>query len=440
MNFRQSMCMQDGVLNIGGVKATDLREKYGTPLYVMDVKYIRDIVRAFKKTIGEFYGKGNVAYASKAFSTKAIYSIMDAEGACIDVVSLGEMYTAVSAGFDLSKAYFHGNNKPIEELRYAIEHNIGVIVIDSYQEISLINELASKYNKRQKVSVRINPGVEAHTHSYIQTATLDSKFGFPIINGMADAAIREVLKQDWLDLAVINCHIGSQIFDVQAYRLAVDLMTDYMVHIKEEFAVEIPELDMGGGFGVHYTEEDPKFSVEEYCRYVQIISQELNNAIENKNLNRPVLTLEPGRSVVAESGITLYTVGAIKEIPNMKKYVCIDGGMADNIRPALYQAQYEAVIANKPLDIQKELVSITGKYCESSDILIKDFMLQEAETGDLLAVFSTGAYNYSMASNYNRNPVPPVVMVEDGKSDYAVKPQTYEDIIRNDETPYWFKR
>lgn len=438
MNLRDTMKIENNELIIGGVSATVLAKKYGTPLYVMDISYIRNVLRAFKSTIEKDYGNGKVAYASKAFSTAAMYKIISQENACIDIVSGGELFTALSAGFDIKNAYFHGNNKLHSELEFAISNEIGTIVVDNYDEIDMVDTLANEKGIVQNVLIRTNPGVEAHTHTFIQTATVDSKFGFNIGSGDATQAIKKILKKKNLAFKGIHYHIGSQIFDTNAFRLAINVGTDYIATLNE-LGIEVDVLNIGGGFGVHYVEGDPKYSVEEYCNYLKVIIEALNQNIETKKIKKPTLVIEPGRSIVAESGITLYTVGTTKEVSGIIKYVYIDGGMGDNIRPALYQAEYEAILANRADEKPTETVSIAGKYCESSDIIIKGIRLPEAKRGDILAVFSTGAYNYSMASNYNRNPIPAVVMVEDGKSAYAVKPQTYEDIARNDVIPEWLK-
>lgn len=438
MNLRDTMKIDNGELIISGVSATALAKKYGTPLYVMDISYIRNVLRAFKSTIEKDYGNGKVAYASKAFSTTAMYKIIDQENACIDIVSGGELFTALNAGFNIKNAYFHGNNKPHSELEFAISNGIGTIVVDNYDEIDTVDAMAKEKGIVQSVLVRTNPGVEAHTHTFIQTATVDSKFGFNIGSGDATQAIKKILEKKNLCFKGIHYHIGSQIFDTNAFRLAINVGTDYIATLNE-LGIEVDVLNIGGGFGVHYVEGDPKYSVEEYCNYLKVIIEALNQNIETKKIKKPMLVIEPGRSIVAESGITLYTVGTTKEVSGIIKYVYIDGGMGDNIRPALYQAEYEAVLANRADEKPVETVSIAGKYCESSDIIIKGIRLPEAKRGDILAVFSTGAYNYSMASNYNRNPIPAVVMVEDGKSAYAVKPQTYEDIARNDVIPEWLK-
>ncbi len=425
---------ESGRLEIGGCDCAALAEKYGTPLYIMDEDYIRSVCRAFRQTIAQTYGAGNMAYASKAFSCKAIYNVMKQEGTCIDVVSGGEIYTASAAGFDMSKAFFHGNNKTDAELDLAMRAGVGTIVVDAADDAERINEYAKKYGKVQKVLVRVNPGVEAHTHSYIQTAKVDSKFGFAIKSGAAEAAVRQAAGMSNLKFAGVHCHIGSQIFDRSAFALAVDVMTDFIKKLQED-GISVDVLNLGGGFGVHYTEEDPKYNVREYCDYVKLLTQTLSDCVERKGIKKPEFIIEPGRAIVGEAGVTLYTVGAIKDIPGVRKYVAIDGGMTDNIRPALYEAKYEAVLANRANEKPEEVVTIAGKCCESGDIIIKDIALPKVRRGDLLAVFTTGAYCYSMASNYNRNTIPPVVFVRGGKSGYAVRPQTYEDLTRLDAIP-----
>lgn len=425
---------ESGRLEIGGCDCAALAEKYGTPLYIMDEDYIRSVCRAFRQTIAQTYGAGNMAYASKAFSCKAIYNVMKQEGTCIDVVSGGEIYTASAAGFDMSKAFFHGNNKTDAELDLAMRAGVGTIVVDAADDAERINEYAKKYGKVQKVLVRVNPGVEAHTHSYIQTAKVDSKFGFAIKSGAAEAAVRQAAGMSNLKFAGVHCHIGSQIFDRSAFALAVDVMTDFIKKLQED-GISVDVLNLGGGFGVHYTEEDPKYNVGEYCDYVKLLTQTLSDCVERKGIKKPEFIIEPGRAIVGEAGVTLYTVGAIKDIPGVRKYVAIDGGMTDNIRPALYEAKYEAVLANRANEKPEEVVTIAGKCCESGDIIIKDIALPKVRRGDLLAVFTTGAYCYSMASNYNRNTIPPVVFVRGGKSGYAVRPQTYEDLTRLDAIP-----
>lgn len=440
MNYRDTLFVNDNNhLEIGGIDTVELAQKYGTPLYVLDVEYVKNVCKAYLDTIDRNYGYGTVAYASKALSCKAIYQIMIDQNMSIDVVSSGEIYTALSVGFHAQKMYFHGNNKLISELEYAISVGVGTIVADNIEELDIINDIASKNNIKQNVLLRINPGVEAHTHNFVQTAKIDSKFGFYIASGDADTAVCHALKLDNVKLCGFHSHIGSQIFEKDAFALAVDKLTDYMAQVKDKYGFICEVLNMGGGFGVWYTDDDPAFSVNEYALYVKNITDALTKAIDCKKLDKPYLVLEPGRSIVAEAGITLYSVGMIKDISGVKKYVCIDGGMFDNPRYALYQAKYSAVVANKANDKPTQLVTLAGKCCESGDV-IAEVNIPECKRGDIIAVFSTGAYNYSMASNYNRNFIPPMVATYKGKSDYIIRPQSNEDITRNDCTIEWIKK
>ena len=439
MNYRDTLFVDNlGHLNIGGVDTVELANNFGTPLYVLDETYVRRVCRAFSKTLKDTYSTGTVAYASKAFSAKAIYKIMTEEDMSVDVVSMGEMATALSVGFDPKKMYFHGNNKLIKELEYAISNGIGTIVVDNLEEIDIIDAIAREKGVVQDILFRTNPGVEAHTHNFVQTAKIDSKFGFSFANGDADIAVRHALDKSNVKLLGFHSHIGSQIFEMQAFALAVDKLTDYIVHVRDTFGFVTEVLNMGGGFGVWYTDDDPAFSVDEYANYVKNITETLSKCVESKHIQKPYLVLEPGRSIVGEAGITLYSVGMIKDIKDIKKYVCIDGGMGDNPRFALYQAKYSAVVANNANATPTQEVTLAGKCCESGDI-IATVNLPEVKRGDIIAVFTTGAYNYSMASNYNRNPIPPVVLVKDGKADYIVRPQTVEDITSRDVTPEWIK-
>lgn len=437
MNLRDTLNInKDGHLQIGGVDCCNLARQYGTPLYVVDEGHIRKLVRAFKQTIENNYeGGGGVAYASKAFSCTAIYNVMKQEKMYIDVVSGGEIYTALKAGYNIANAYFHGNNKLDYELVLAIENGIGTIVVDNLEEIQMIETICRALDKTQKVLLRTNPGVEAHTHAFVQTANIDSKFGFSIRNSETIEAINAVRNTTSVKFAGLHCHIGSQIFDKNAFALTVEVMTDYIKLLKETYNIEVDELNLGGGFGVHYGSDDPKYNVEEYCDYVKVLTDKLSSACEAKNIRKPFLMIEPGRSIVGEAGITLYSVGAIKDIKGIKKYISIDGGMTDNIRPSLYGAKYEAIFANRANDKAEEIVTIAGKCCESADIIIKDISMPKAKMGDIVAVFTTGAYCYAMASNYNKLPLPAVVFVDNGKSDYAVKRQSYDDLTRNDVIP-----
>lgn len=427
---------EKGHLEIGGADCVALAEQFSTPLYVFDEAYIRRMMRIYQDTINtEYQGKGLVLYASKAFSCEAVYSIAHSEGIGVDVVSGGELYTALRAGFPTDKITMHGNNKLPYEIEQALDARIGMIVVDSHSEADFIEREAEKRGIVQNVLIRINPGVEAHTHAYVQTATPDSKFGFSVANGAAEEMTGYVLSKPHLRLHGYHCHIGSQIFEKQSFVLAVRKNLAFMAEMKVKLGFEADSLNMGGGFGIWYAEGDAMIDVDGYADYLRALISTVKEGCEELGLRLPYLYLEPGRSIVGEAGITLYTVGAIKEIPGIRKYIAIDGGMFDNPRYALYQSKYTAILANRAAEDATELVSIAGKCCESGDLIGVDFNLPKANTGDILAVLSTGAYNYSMASNYNRNLIPPVVLVKDGKAEYIVKPQSYEDLVRNDTIP-----
>lgn len=427
---------EKGHLEIGGADCVALAEQFSTPLYVFDEAYIRRMMRIYQDTINtEYQGKGLVLYASKAFSCEAVYSIARSEGIGVDVVSGGELYTALRAGFPADKITMHGNNKLPYEIEQALDAHIGMIVVDSHSEADFIEREAEKRGIVQNVLIRINPGVEAHTHAYVQTATPDSKFGFSVANGAAEEMTGYVLSKPHLRLHGYHCHIGSQIFEKQSFVLAVRKNLAFMAEMKAKLGFEADSLNMGGGFGIWYAEGDAMIDVDGYADYLRALISTVKEGCAELGLRLPYLYLEPGRSIVGEAGITLYTVGAIKEIPGIRKYIAIDGGMFDNPRYALYQSKYTAILANRATEEATELVSIAGKCCESGDLIGVDFNLPKANTGDILAVLSTGAYNYSMASNYNRNLIPPVVLVKDGKAEYIVKPQSYEDLVRNDTIP-----
>lgn len=437
MNERDTLKINGkGHLEIGGMDCVDIAEKFGTPVYVYDEAYIRNMMRTYKKVIdGEYGGNGTVLYASKAFSCTAIYAIAKQEGIGVDVVSGGELYTALKAEFPTDKIYMHGNNKLPYELELAIDNKVGTVVVDSYSEADALNALAADRNTVQDVLVRINPGVEAHTHAFVQTARTDSKFGFGIADGTAGKITDYVLSKSNLRLKGYHCHIGSQIFETQSFVLAANKVMDFIADIKAKTGFEAGVLNVGGGFGIWYNDEDPKLSFKDYADYLKQFIKAIKNKAKEHSLTLPHLVIEPGRSIVGEAGITLYTVGSIKEIPNIRKYVAVDGGMFENPRYALYQSKYSALLANKADAARTEKVSISGKCCESGDLIAVDVALPRAESGDILAVLSTGAYNYSMASNYNRNFIPAAILVKDGRADYIIKPQNYEDLIRNDVVP-----
>jgi len=429
MKLQGSMEIRDNVLCIGGISTLELANQYKTPLLVMDEQLIRDNCRRYYKSFKAENGKNRVAYAGKAFLTLAMCQIIESEGLCLDVVSGGELYTASKAGFPMDRIYFHGNNKTIEEIEMGVALKVGRFVVDNEYELELINSIAKEKGLNQEILLRLTPGIEAHTHDYIKTGQIDSKFGFTPLDNHIMKAIKKAISLSNVELAGVHCHIGSQIFETQPFEDAVDTMMDIIFEIKNETGFEVPELDLGGGFGIYYTEWDDPLPIEDFTAVI------LNRASEKSQdlgIKLPALTIEPGRSMVGNAGITLYTVGSIKEVPGIRKYVAVDGGMTDNIRPALYGADYECAICSNMAGDNPEVVTIAGKCCESSDLLIKDFELGRTKSGDVLAVFATGAYCYAMSSNYNKIPKPAVVMVNNGMSKLVCRRETYEDMIRNE--------
>lgn len=437
MNERNTLKVNDkGHLEIGGCDCLELANKFGTPLYVFDEAYIRLMMRTYKQVINSHYdGNGQVLYASKAFSCLAVYRIAAQENIGCDAVSGGELYTALTAGFNAKNIYVHGNNKLLYELEEAVDAGVGGIVIDSYREADLLEEICANKGKIQEVLIRINPGVEAHTHAFVQTARTDSKFGFSIADGSALEYIKHVLTLKNVKLKGFHCHIGSQIFEKKSFVLAAEKMLGFFAEVKNATGYEAEVLNIGGGFGVWYTDEDPKFKPENYAEYLTAMIDAIKLNCEKLNLKRPYLLMEPGRSIVGEAGITLYTVGAIKDIPGIRKYVAIDGGMFENPRYSLYQSKYTAVKVTDVNSPCTQKVSIAGKCCESGDLIGVDMPLPDVKTGDVIACLTTGAYHYSMASNYNRNLIPSAVLVNDGKAEVIIKRQTYSDLIRNDIIP-----
>lgn len=430
MHYYGTACVnKEGHLSIGGKDTTELARKYGTPLYVYDVQLIRERARAFKGTFQKAGVKAQVAYASKAFSSIAMFEVVKEEGLSLDVVSGGELYTALAADFPAERIHFHGNNKSEEELRMALRHQIGCIVVDNLHELDMLGELCAELDQGISVLLRVTPGIEAHTHDYILTGQEDSKFGFDLQNGQADTALKVALENQYLEVLGIHCHIGSQIFETTGFVLAAHKIIEKMAEWKSKIGYYPDVLNLGGGFGIRYTDEDEPLHPSEY---VEEIIREVLAETERLRLDMPEIWIEPGRSLVGDAGTTLYSVGSSKEVPNVRKYLAVDGGMSDNIRPALYDAKYDAVLANRPDDEPGEKVSIAGKCCESGDMLIWDLPLPAVSKGDVLAVFCTGAYGYSMANNYNRIPRPAVVFVESSSDRLVVQRETYEDLIRHD--------
>jgi diaminopimelate decarboxylase len=424
-----------GNLEFDRCEIIKLAQKYKTPCYVFSETIIRkkcrQYVNAFSKRNIDF----EVIYAGKAFLVKAMCNILKEEGFSLDVSSGGELYTALSAGFPPDKIFFHGNNKSQEEIEFALKEKVGTMMVDSEYELDLIDQIAESLNTKVGIILRVTPGVDTHTHKYVQTGQVDSKFGINI--DRVPDFIKKVLSKKYIIYNGLHCHLGSQIFDLSPYVLAIKEMVKLIRKIKDLEGINTLNLNLGGGLGVKYLESDLPPSIE---NFVNLIIDSLTKEIRKNNLIMPKILIEPGRSIVAEAGITLYTIGNIKEIPGIRKYLIVDGGMTDNPRPILYEAKYEGVLVNKiNSSLPKEVVTVAGKCCESGDILIKDLKLPSASTGDLLAVFTTGAYHYSMSSNYNRLPRPAVVLVNQGKDDVMVKKETYTDIVRNDTIPEWLK-
>ncbi len=421
---------ENGNLTFGGVDTVALAQKYSTPLYVMKEEIIKENMRSYKNAIDTLYGgNGLVCYASKAFSCKEIYRICMNEGIGIDVVSGGELFTALSVGFDASKICFHGNSKSLSEIELAVDNCVGRIVADNLTELENIDNIAIKKGEIVNVMLRIKPGIDAHTHDFIKTGKIDSKFGFALPNGEAYDAVKFCLKHKNINLVGLHCHIGSQIFDSDPFEEAARVMARFIKKLNDELSCNITELNLGGGFGIKYTEsDDPK----PYVEYMSGVCRALSDECESLGIKTPFIIVEPGRSIVGEAGITLYSVSAVKTIPGICNYVLVDGGMCDNPRYALYQSEYTATVANKAADKKSERVTIAGKCCEGGDKIGENMPLQKAQPRDIIAVFSTGAYNYAMSSNYNRNPKPPVVMISGGEDRVIVKAENYEDLIRND--------
>ena len=420
----------DSCLEIGGCAMTDLAQKFDTPLYIYDEKTIRQIARDYKKAF-ENYPKMNMLFASKAFMVQAIAKILSSEGFNFDLVSGGEIYTVLSAGLSIEKSIFNGSNKNYDEILLAIENNIGRISVDNFLELALVNEAAKSLNKKVDILLRITPGIECHTHEYIQTGHLDSKFGFDLTQ--IDEAI-ELINDEYENLVLkgLHAHIGSQIFETKVYYDEIEVLLKEIRRIKDKFEIELSEINIGGGLGIKYTENDNPPSI---YGIAEVILKSFEENTKKYELEKPLLYIEPGRSIVGTSGVTLYTVGSSKKVPNGRKYVAVDGGMADNPRPSMYQAIYcaDKVVEEKNED--KETVTIAGRFCESGDILIKDITLPKLNEGDLLCIYNTGAYGYSMSSNYNRVLKPAAVLVNDGQADIIIERETYEHLVNLDRIP-----
>ncbi len=419
-----------GNLTFAGMDTVELAEKYGTPLYLMDENKIREKMRCYKKAMEKYFPKASVPeFASKAFSVKQIYRIAKDEGIHIDVVSAGEIYTALAVDFPMENCYFHGNNKTDSDIAFAIDSGVGYFVIDNEDELFALNEIAGKKGKIQKAILRLSPGIDPHTHKKISTGSVDSKFGSAIETGQAMEITEKAINCRNIKLLGFHCHIGSQIFDAEPFNLAADLMFCFIAEAKKKLGFVTEILNLGGGFGVRYTESDPEI---DYSEKISQVAEVLKSQCEKYGIAIPRISMEPGRSLVADAGMTLYTVGSVKEIKGYKNYVSVDGGMTDNPRFALYESEYTVEIANKADKPKDFTATVAGRCCESGDIIAEDKKLPRPVRGDILAVLTTGAYNYSMASNYNRIGRPPVVFLRDGEEFVAVKRETPEDICRLD--------
>lgn len=418
-----------GHLQVGGVDILTLAAKYGTPLLVYDIAKIRDQIHRFRNVFEQEHVAYEVSYASKAFASVAIYQVMKQEQAHIDVVSGGELATAIKADFPMAKVSFHGNNKSESELKMALEHGVGTIVVDNFHEIDLLESLLANTSKKVDVQLRITPGIAAHTNSYIATGQVDSKFGFDVESGQADKALRQLMANPQITVTGIHAHIGSQIFDVQGFEGVARKLVQIAADWQKRFGFHAQVLNVGGGFGIKYSAEDHPIHPEDFVRaIVDVVKKE----VQNYGINMPAIWIEPGRSIVGPAGYTIYTIGSRKNIPGLLPYVSVDGGMGDNIRPALYDAKYEAVLARDPRAQNVEDVRIAGKYCESGDILSDRQPLPATKPGDVIVMLDTGAYDYAMASNYNRNPRPAVVFAENGRDQLVIKRESYDDLTHLD--------
>jgi len=421
---------KNGHLFIEKCDTIELAKEYSTPLYVMNENLIRNHCKRYTSFVSNNFKEGSFpCYASKALSCLEIYRIMKEENMGVDVVSGGELYTALKAGFPAEKIFFHGNNKTYDELQMAVKSDVGRIIVDNLTELQTLDKIATEKDSEVKIGLRIKPGIDAHTHDYIRTGQIDSKFGFAIENGEALEAAKNAIACNNLKLVQLHCHIGSQIFDTQPFCDAVKVMLNFINDIHNETNVWITELNIGGGLGAKYTDADEPLEIEDYLAPV---AKTLHDYCNENNIPEPEFHIEPGRSIVGEAGTTLYTIGSIKDIKDVRTYISVDGGMADNIRYALYNAEYTVINATKNVGCSMNNITIAGKCCESGDLIQEGISLTDPEVGDVLAVLTTGAYNYSMSSNYNRIPKPAMIMVRDGVHKLIIKRESYEDILIND--------
>ena len=418
-----------GHLVIGGCDIVDLAKEFSTPLYLFDESTLRQKCREFKDEFCKYYPDTLVIYASKAVLNRALALIFKEEGLGLDVVSGGELSIACSVGFPLDKVYFHGNNKTPEELNLALDWGVGRIVVDNFYELELLNKLAEERGMNQDVLLRLTPGVDPHTHQYTTTGTIESKFGFPVATGQAEEAVKQASSASHLNLLGFHFHLGSPVSEIQPYELAVELVLRFAQEMVNRLGFSLHEFDIGGGFAIPYTVDSRLPTIADYA---EAIAGRLHSLISELGLNRLRFIIEPGRAIVGQAGVALYKVGAIKEIAGIKKYVCVDGGMSDNIRPVLYGAKHAALVASKALKEEREMVTIAGKLCESGDILVKDISLPEVRPGDIIAIPVCGAYSIPMSSNYNAIPRPAVVMVREGRAHLIRRRETYQDLMSLD--------
>ena len=417
-----------GDLTLGGCSAAELASEFETPLLVFDEETLRGMCRAFVGEFGSRYPRTRVLYAAKAYVNPALARLVHEEGLGLDVVSGGELAVAQAAGVDPAVIYFHGNNKTSAELEMALDAKIGRVAIDSFHELDLLDRLAAARGLVQEVMVRVSPGVDPHTHAKTTTGILDSKFGFSIETGHAADAIRQTLAAPNLDLVGVHFHLGSPIFELEPYSIAIDTVLTFLADFRAD-GLDLREFSPGGGFAIGYVRDQLPPAV---AAYAEVITSTVKDRCRDLGFGEPTLVVEPGRAIVGRAGVALYTVGAIKDIPTVRKYVSLDGGMGDNIRPALYDARYEAVVANRMADPPAETVTLAGKYCESGDVLIKDIKMPVLEPGDLVAIPSSGAYAPAMASNYNLNARPAVVLVRDGNARLIRRRETFQDMMLSD--------
>lgn len=419
-----------GHLEIAGHDTVELAAKYGTALYVMDEDKLRENCRVYVDSMKKYFGEDSMPlYASKALCFTEIYRIVSSCGMGTDIVSSGELYTAIKAGFPLEKAYFHGNNKTDADIEYAIENGIGYFIVDNEEELCAVDRIASSHGINQKILLRITPGIDPHTHKAVVTGNVDSKFGSPIETGRAFEITAMALSKKNVTLEGFHCHIGSQIFECDPFCDAADIMIKFIADVKEKFGFAAKTLNLGGGFGVRYIEEDPQIDIE---KNIADVASHIKNRCAELSVEMPKILMEPGRSIVADCCITLYTVGSVKEIKGFKNYVSVDGGMPDNPRYALYASAYTVLVASKADKAADFKCSIAGRCCESGDLIQENVMIARPERGDILAVLTTGAYNYSMASNYNRIPRPALVLVGKNGDRVAIKRESFEDLCACD--------